>query len=87
MLMKYLNAMDEINISEEDDTSTFELVSSWFDRHLYRIAQTLQQLSEQEAVFQKHVVGNIMQTGKARQEITHSRKDKEEMLQRIDDVN
>lgn len=42
MLMKYLNAMDEINISEEDDTSTFELVSSWFDRHLYRIAQTLQ---------------------------------------------
>ena len=29
----------------------------------------------------------MMQTGKARQEITHSRKDKEEMLQRIEDVN
>ena len=61
--------MDEITISPEDDTSTFELISSWFDRHLYRIAQTLQQLSDQEEIFQKHVVGNIMQTSKIQQEI------------------
>ena len=69
-LMKYLNSMDEITISPEDDTSTFELISSWYDRHLYRIAQTLQQLSEQEAIFQKHVIGSIMHTSKVQQEIT-----------------
>ena len=86
MLLKYLNSMDEITISPEDDTSTFELISSWFDRHLYRIAQTLQQLSDQEEIFQKHVVGNIMQTSKIQQEIKQHTKGKDEILQRIADV-